>query len=183
MKKNETERIEKIKRIKILDNFLLFFGKDKIGFKEIDDNKHLTIKFLNEGMVDIHDTIEGKVDDTEKWKRLGTLDMKEFAKAFEEIFQREILTFLKEIDLNSPRFQNIEVSIIPTKEETRKKIQVHKKTMKIENSELSDLILSVPMKDLKGHDFRLAIMAEGNKIYAIYPVSYTHLTLPTILLV
>lgn len=170
MKKNEIERIEKIKRIKMLDNFLLFFGKNKVGFKEITDKKHLTLKFLNEGLVDIHETIEGKIDESEKHQRIGTLDLRKFAKAFEEIFRREILTFLKEIDVNSPRFQNIEVSIIPTKEELRKKIQVHKKSIKIENSELSDLVRSVPMNELQGNDFRLAFMTEDNKTYALYHI-------------
>lgn len=169
MKKKEIERVEKIKRIKVLNNFLLFFGKDKIGFKETDDKQHLTIKFLNEGMVDIHETIEGRMDEKEH-QRLGTLDVREFAKAFNEIFRAEFLTFLKEIDISSPRLQNIEVFIIPTKEELGKKVQVKKREIKIDNSELSELVCSVPMKELQGHDFRVAFLTVDDKEYALYHI-------------
>ena len=54
------QHLRKLKRIKILDQFLMFFGRDKIGFKFLDDEAHLTLKFLKEGLLDFHQTIEGR---------------------------------------------------------------------------------------------------------------------------
>jgi hypothetical protein len=169
MKKNEIEQVEKIKRIKALNKFLLFIAKGKIGFKEIDAKKHLTLKFLNEGIADVHETIEGRIEEKEH-RRLGILDVRAFAKTYQEFFRKEVLTFFKEIDVNSSRFQNIEVCIIPPKEELKKKLQVHKKTIKIENSDLDVLFPSVPIKELPAHDFRVAFMTDGNQICAVYHI-------------
>jgi len=50
----------KIKKIRIFNELLLAFGRNKIIFKEPKDEKHYTLKFLEEGMLDVHETIEGK---------------------------------------------------------------------------------------------------------------------------
>jgi len=57
MKKTEDGRLKEIKRMKILDDSLVFFGKGKIGFKEPKDMKHYIMQFLKDGIVDLHETI------------------------------------------------------------------------------------------------------------------------------
>jgi hypothetical protein len=165
--KKEDEQLKKIKRMKILDDFLLFFGKGKIGFKEPKDMKHFTMQFLKDGIVDLHETTEGK---EKKYQRVGRIDLKKFAEAMKEIFERDLLSILKEIDIGNPQYQNTNVILTPTREEFGKKVQVKKREIKIDESKFSGLAYSVPMKELKNHDFRVAFWTEDNKQYALYRI-------------
>jgi len=165
--KKEDEHLKKIKRMKILDDFLLFFGKGKIGFKEPKDMKHFTMQFLKDGIMDLHETTEGK---EKKHQRVGRLDLKKFAEAIKETFERDLLSVLKEIDMGNPQYQNTNVILIPTREELGKRIKVKKREIKIDESKFSELTYSVPMKELQNHDFRVAFWTEDDKICALYRI-------------
>ena len=149
----EVER--KIKRIKILDELLLAFGRDKIIFKQMDDAKHLTLSFLKEGILDVHETIEGR---EKRHIPLERLDVKKFA-GIKKALIAEVIHNLKEIDISDPKYMEAEVLVIE-KEALRGRVQkvtkIKRKEMVIEESKLKDMMkdLILPIKDLQNYDFR-----------------------------
>jgi hypothetical protein len=170
MDKEGNKHLKKLKRIKILDEFLMFFGKNKIGFKFPEDKEHFTIKFLTEGMVDFHETIEGK---EKKYPRTGKLNLRKFAETFRETLYKELPKILEEIDINDPKYESVNVIICPTKETTRRaieSIEVRKKEIKIEKNKFYDMVSSVPMKDLPNYDFQVAFWVKEGDEYTLYRI-------------
>lgn len=168
----EKEHPKRLKRIKLLDEFLMFFARNKIGFKILDeDKKHYTIKFLPDGVVDFHETIEGK---EKKYPKTGKLDLRKFAKTTRETLATELPKIMKEIDIDDPKFENVEVMVCPTKEMIRKEIEpieVKKKGITIDRNKVYDMFFTVPMKDLHDYDFRVAFFAEKEgEEHALYRI-------------
>ena len=173
MNDKENEHLEKIKRLKFLNDFLIFFGRDKIGFKELTEKKHYTFKFLEKEILDIHETLEGKEYDTiegreKKYKSLAKVDLKRFAELMKKSLM-EFKTILKEIDINDPKFRNIEVYLIPKKENLQKVVEVKKKTIVIKE-EIMEKPISVSMKNLIDYDFQLALFSLENKEYCLFQI-------------
>jgi len=167
MNKGRNEHLKKLKGIKILD-FLMFFGRDKIGFKFLDDKEHYTIKFLPEGIIDFHETIEGK---EKKYPRKGRLNLKRFAETMRETFERELPKILKEIDICDPRYESVEVIICPKKEVIKKAIEpieVKKRKIAIDESKFYDMFSRVCMKDLPDYDFQVAFWEKKGEEHALY---------------
>ena len=162
MKKEKNEHLKKLKRIKILD-FLMFFGRNKIGFKFLEDKVHYTIKFLTDGMVNFHETIEGK---EKKYPRTGKLDIKKFAQA-KETLERELPNILKEIDINDPKYENVVVIICPTRERIKRAIEVKRKEITVKKNNFYDMFFSVSMKDLQDYDFQVAFWAKEGEEQAL----------------
>ena len=125
--KGEIEK--KIKKLRIFDELLLAFGRDKMIFKRTDDVKHLTLKFLKEGILDVHETMEGR---EKRYTPLEKFDLKKFSEAIIETFEREFPHILKEIDICDPKYSNIEVFIFPKKEAFEKATKVKRKEIIIE---------------------------------------------------
>ena len=163
--KGETEK--KIKKLRILDELLLAFGRDKMIFKRMDDVKHFTLKFLKEGILDVHKTMEGR---KKTHIPLEKIDLKKFCEAIIETFEKELVHILKEIDISDPKYRNIRVFIFPKKEEFEKVTEVKRKEIIIEKSKLEDMmedLIFVPMKDLQNYDFKTAyLLKEGEEEYA-----------------
>lgn len=170
MDKEEIEHTRKLKGIKILD-FLMFFGEDKIGFKFLEDKEHYTIKFLPEGIVDLHETIEGK---EKVYPRKARLDLKRLVEAWRETLERELPKILKEIDINDSRYENVEVITCPRKETMKKAIEpikMKKGKIAINESKFYDMFPRVQMKDLRNYDFQVAFWEKEGEQYASYRIS------------
>ena len=152
---------KKIKKLRIFDELLLAFGRNKIIFKQPHDEKHYTLKFL-EGILDVHETIEGR----EKF------DLKKFSEVIEELPH-----ILKEIDISDPKYMNVEVLILPKKEMSRELVQkvttIKRKEMMIEESKLMDVMkdLIVPMKDLQNYDFKAAYLLKEGEESSLYRIN------------
>ena len=146
---------KKIKKLRIFDELLLAFGRNKKIFKQPHDEKHYTLKFL-EGILDVHETIEGR----EKF------DLNKFSEVIIETLREEFPHILKEIDISDPRYMNVEVLILPKKEMSRELVQkittIKRKEMMIEESKLMDVIkdLIVPMEDLQNYDLKAAYLVK-----------------------
>ena len=166
MNKGKNEQLKKLKRIRILDEVLLFFGRNKIGFKSPKDKAHYTIKFLREGIVDFHETIEGK---NKRYPRAGKLHLEKFAEV-RETLRRELPKLLKEIDIEDPKYEGVDVIVCPTKEEIGKTIEVRKKEIRIEEDDVFDMLSLVPMKDLQDYDFQVAFWGKEDEEHALFRI-------------
>jgi len=164
---------KKIKKLRIFDELLLAFGRNKIIFKQPHDEKHYTMKFL-EGILDVHETIEGREEFDEKYPTEGRekFDLKKFSEVIIETLREELPYILKEIDMSDPKYMNVEVLILPKKERSRELVQkvttIKRKEMMIEESKLVDVMkdLVVPMKDLQNCDFKAAyLLKEGEESF------------------
>ena len=157
---------KKIKKLRIFDELLLAFGRNKIIFKQPHDEKHYTLKFL-EGILDVHETIEGR----EKF------DLNKFSEVIIETLREELPHILKEIDISDPRYMNVEVFILPKKEMSRELVQkittIKRKEMMIEESKLMDVMkdLIVPMKDLQNYDFKAAYLVKEGEESFLYRIN------------
>lgn len=169
MDKEKIEHVKKLKGIKILD-FLMFFGRNKIGFKFLEDKErtHYTITFLPEGIVDFHETIEGK---EKRYPKKGRLELKKFTETMRETLERELLKTLKEIDINDPRYESVEVTICPKKEAIKKAIEVRKRKITVDESKFYDMFSRVRMKDLPDYDFQVAFWGKEGEEHALYRIN------------
>ena len=161
MRKNEVDK--KIKKLRIFDELLLAFGRRKMILKRTDDSKHLTMSFLKEGILDVHETMEGR---EKKYVPLEKLDLRKFSEAIIETFERELPHILKEIDISDPEYRNIEVFIFPKKEEFEKATEVKRKEIIIDKSKLKDVmkdLIFVPVKDLQKYDFKVAYLLKESE--------------------
>lgn len=162
---------KKIKKLRIFDELLIAFGIHKIIFKGTDDIKHYTLKFSKEGILDIHETMEGK---EKKYPRTEKLDLKKFSEAIKETFERELARILEEIDISNPKYKNTEVFIFPKSEAFEEATQVKRKEIMIEKSKLKDMMkdLIVPMKDLQKYDLKVAcLLEEGEECAFLYRIN------------
>ena len=168
MEKERSKNLKRLKRIKILDEFLMFFGRDKIGFKLLDDKEHLTLRFLKGGLLDFHQTIEGR---EKKYPRAGKLHIKKSAEAIREIWKKEFPKILEEIDINDPKYENVEVMVCPTREQIRRAIEpieVKKREIRIQIDNFFDMLYFVPMEDLQDCDFQVAFWGEEGEEHALF---------------
>jgi len=171
-KKEKRKHLERLKRIKFLNEFLMFFGTDKIGFKfpHDENKKHYTLKFLREGVLDFHETIEGTVEE-KKYPRVRRLNIKKSAETIRETFRIEFPKILKEIDISDPKYEDVNVVVFPTREEIRRAIEpieVKKKEIRIEKYDISDKLFTVPMKDLQKCDFQVAFWGEEGEEHFLF---------------
>ena len=152
---------KKIKKISILDELLLILGKGKIMFKATDDTKHLTLSFLKEGILDVHETLEGR---EKRHIPLEKFDLKKFV-GIKKTIVEETIHNLKEIDITDPKYMDAEVFVIEeeafrariqkvTKIEGRKVILEENKLMDV----MKDFIL--PIRNLHNYDFKAGYLLE-----------------------
>jgi len=165
---------KKIKKIRIFNELLLAFGRNKIIFKQLDDEKHYTMKFLKEGILDVHETIEGK---EKRYPRTENFDLKKLSEKIKETLREELPNILREIDIGDPKYTNVEVLIIPKEgalqERVQKATKIKRKEMMIEKSKLEDAMedLILPMKDLQNYDFKVAfLLREGEELNLLYRI-------------
>ena len=165
---------KKIKKLRIFDELLLIFGRNKISFKKPHDEKHYTL-MLFEGIFDVHETIEGREKYDEKYPIEGRekYDPKKFSEVIIETMREELPHIQKEIDLSDPKYMNVEVLIIPKKEMSREFMQkvttIKRKQMMIKESKLMDGMkdLIVPMKDLQNYDFKMAYLLKEGEVSSV----------------
>ena len=167
---------KKIKKLRIFDELLLIFGRNKIIFKQLHDEKHYTLKFL-EGILDVHETIEGSEKFDEKYPigRREKFDLKKLSEV-KETLREELPHILKEIDIRDPKYRNVEALILPKKEMSRELLQkvtkIKRKEMMIEESKLIDVMdLIVPMKDLQNYDFKVAYLSKEGEESFLYRIN------------
>lgn len=148
----------------------MFFAQSKIGFKFLEGKEHFTIKFLPEGIIDIHQTIEGK---EKRYPRGWKLNMKEFVGTMKETYLQELPKLLKEIDITDPKYEGVEVIVMPKKEVIRKTIEplkVKKRKITIDENKFQDLYSFVFMRDLPNYDFQVAFWGKEGEEQALLRV-------------
>ena len=169
MNKEKNQNRKKLKGIKILD-FLMLFGRNKIGFKFLEDKEHYTIKFLPEGIMDFHETIEGK---EKKYPKKARLNVKRLAETMRETL-RELPKILKEIDIDDSRYDSVEVIICPKKEAMKKAIEpieVKRRKITIDENKFYGMVSRVRMKDLRDYDFQVAFWEKESEQHALYRIN------------
>ena len=167
MSNEQNELLKKIKRIKILGEFLIALGRHKIIFKQPYDKKHYTLNFLQAGILDIHETIEGK---EKKYPRTEKFDLKKLSETIKETLREELPNILKEIDVGDPKYRHIKVFILPEREVFEKATERKRKEIQIKINRLYEQMKNnfVPMKDLRDYDFKMAFLLEGGKGHVLY---------------
>ena len=157
---------KKIKKVRIFRELLLAFGRNKIIFKEKDDTKHFTLKFLKEGILDIHETIEGK---EKKYPRTEKFDLKKLSEILKETLREELPGILQEIDISDPKYKRVKAFIFPQREDFKRATQRKKREIRIGKNELVQLMKDnfVPMKDLQNYDFKTACLLKEGEISAL----------------
>lgn len=160
----KNKQTRKMKRIKILDALLIAFANNKLVFKSLDEAKHFTMLFLKDGILDFHETFEGKE------KRYGLakeFNVKDFIKPIKEFIERlrvELPKIVKKIDISDSKFDNIEVSIIKM-DSLEKNYKIKGKKITIDKNNVKNIMFTVPMKDLKEYDFEIALLTIEEKGY------------------
>ena len=165
MDTNELDK--KIKKLRIFDELLLAFGRHKMMIKRMNDVKHLTLNFLKGGILDVHETMEGR---EKRYTPLEKLDLNKLSEATIETFEKELLHILKEVDIRDPSYRNIEAVIFPKREAFEKATVVKRKEMMIRKNKLKDVmkhLIFVPMKDLQNCDFKVAYLLKEGKEFAL----------------
>jgi len=165
---NEQDKLlKKIKKIRILGEFLIAFGRHKIIFKQPNDEKHYTLNFLEEAIIDFHETIEGR---EKKYRRAEKIDLKRLSEVIIETMREELPDILEEIDISNPKYQHGKVFVFPEREVFEIATEHRKREIQIKMDKLVELMKSkfVPMEDLQDHDFKTAFLLKGGKEYALY---------------
>lgn len=163
------ESEKKIRRIKIVDEILLALGRGKIIFKETSDARHITLSFLKEGILDIHETIEGR---EKKHIPLEKLELRKFA-GYKETLIKEILHNLKEIDITDPKYVDGQVFVIQEKKAMQERVQKIMKTKRreivFEENKLMDVMkdLFIPIKDLQDYDFKTGFLLKEDEEHGL----------------
>ena len=156
---------KKIKRIKIFNELLFALGKSKIIFKETSDVRHLTLSFLKEGILDIHETIEGR---EKKHIPLEKLELRKFT-GYKETLIKEIIHNLKEIDITDPKYVDGQVFVIQEKKAMQERVQkitkVKRREIVFEENRLVNAMkdLFIPVKDLQNCDFKTGFLLKENE--------------------
>lgn len=113
---------KKVKRLKIFDEFIIAGGKNKLIFKGPQSKEHTTLKIDEKGIIDIHETEEGKV---KKYRSI----MKKGLKEMEEELQKQVTAILEEskVNIKDPKFAKYILAIPPADDKERfQKMLVHK---------------------------------------------------------
>ena len=141
---------ENAKKIKAFKKLFLAIGNKKFIIKDLEKpDEHHTILFTDDGMVDIHKTVEGS---DKKYESLGKFDMLKTVKeivAKPEIMSNaleELVKGLKEVNFDESEFSHLSVGIMPSKEELSK-LATRKKN-KVE----------IPLEAAKEFDFRRLVI-------------------------
>lgn len=167
MSNEQNELLKKIKKIRIFGEFLIAFGRHKIIFKQPDDEKHYTLNFLEEAVLDFHETIEGK---EKKYPRTEKFDLKKLSEMIIETLRKELPNIVEEIDTSDPKYRHIKVFIFPEREAFEKATERKRREIQIKKNKLDELMKNnfVPMKDLQDYDFKMAFLSKRGKEYALY---------------
>ena len=164
---------KKIKKVKLFNELLLIGGSNKLIFKAPDDDeKHYTLRVSKEGILDVHETIEGKEKFDEKYpvQERKKFDLEKLYEVIKKTLIEELPDILKEIDISDPKYMDAQVVVIPKDEvlweRLKKASQIKRKEMKIGESGFEDAMKDfvVPMKDLQNYDFKLAFVLEQDEI-------------------
>ena len=167
MSNGQNELLKKIKKIKIFGEFLIALGRQKIIFKQPDDEKHYTLSFFEEGILNFHETIEGK---EKKYPRTEKFDLKKLCEMIVETLREELPNILNEIDIGDPKYRHIKVFIFPEREAFEKATERKRKEIQIKKNKLAELMKNnfVRMKYLPDYEFKTAFLLKGGKEYALY---------------
>ena len=121
------ENFKDLKKLKAFDEFLMAISNDKMVFKDLNKpNEHHTMKFRDDGILDIHKTIEGA---SKEYESLFKIDLGSIAKEIEKIpnfeqkFISEIFSLFKEVDFTEDEFSNCLVANIKTPDEIQKFVE------------------------------------------------------------
>ncbi len=177
----EDDLFEKIRKIKLLNEILVAWGRDKLIFKDLDEpKKHYTFKVGKNGTLDFHETVEGS---KKKYRPKGKVlpeNIKKFAyglrKTLIESFQKD----REEINIDDMKYKNSKVFIIPDRESSRRLfLQALKREGKrglLDKDGMMDLLeeyVSVPVGDLRDHkDFAFGYLLGDEKSpeYFLYQI-------------
>lgn len=168
---SEKKNAKKLKKLRILDQFLIILANYKILIKEPNEARHFTMKFLEKGIVDVHETLEGR---QKEHIPIGKLDLRKFW----ETFLRGLPFLLKEIDINDPKFASIGCYIIPEKEELKKAWEnvpeFRRKEIILKKNHFEKVMktaVSIALvRDLPNYDFRVAFSKQGEE-FALYRIN------------
>lgn len=167
MSEDEEAVPQKLKRIKISDLLLLFFGTDKIGFKEKgQEDTHYTFKFRENGILDLHETKEGK---EKQYTSLARIDLKKLAEKFKESVLEMFSNCFVEIGVDNPEWKDIKVFPMPPDEQLAAFGEVKKRDFII-SDKLARGLRPLSMQDLKNYDFKFAIFEKDGETYFIYEI-------------
>ena len=126
---------------------------------------------MPEGIVDLHETIEGR---EKKYPKKARLNVKRLAETMRETLERELPKILKEIDIDDPRYESVEVIICPKKEAIKKAIEpieVKRRKITVDESKFYDMFSRVRMKDLPDYDFQVAFWGKEGEEHALYRIN------------
>ncbi len=127
---------EDAKRINFFGKILIIISNNKIVFKDLNEpNTHHTIMFLDNGVIDIHKTKEGKLKEYESISQFNFGNvMKEMLNVFdnkEENIFNDMLQELKPVNFTEKEFENYHIILNNTKQEFAKIIQHTKRKIAI----------------------------------------------------
>jgi len=150
------KQIRRLRRIKILDEFLIAFSTNKIMLKNLVEDKHYTFSVLGDKKkFDIHETLEGKKKSYDKGTEFDFEELIESSINFKVALYSELLKRMVEIDINNSKFSDIEV-YIPNDEA----FEVKGRTMILGHNQLNNALLPV---NLKNDDFKIAFTTIDEK--------------------
>lgn len=90
-----------------------------------------------------------------------------------ETYLQELPKLLKEIDITDPKYEGVEVIVMPKKEVIRKTIEplkVKKRKITIDENKFQDLYSFVFMRDLPNYDFQVAFWGKEGEEQALLRV-------------
>lgn len=150
------------KRIRVLDTILIMMMRDKLGFKSpIHDIKHFTLKFRENGILDVHETVEGRV---KEYREIAKINLAKFGEPFREAISKKLSKLFREINVNDPEYHNLDARILPTV-----KIENENgKELILDERNLEDLGFTVPIRDLGNYNFNWASFERNGEEYTIF---------------
>ena len=157
------------RKFKIFDELFLVFGNNKFVVKDLNKpNEHQTMFFRNNGVLDVHKTIEGS---KKEYESLGKIDL---LKAVAKIVSNpnemihaveQTIKCIKEVDFTEEEFEHLKVSPMMTKEEFVPLLNFNKKRVNLpleSINALNSMNAQIPWKNAKNKIKENAFVYDGD---------------------
>ena len=144
--------IDDAKRLRLFDKVFLWLGENKLTLGELGAGEHFTMLVNKEGILDIHNTIDGS---EKKYESVLKLNLKQLAEQLEnnpdiiQNFTQEIMNNVKQVTFAEPEFAECKIVNVKNKEEMANLARKEKRTVILDENAVNEAEF-IPWFEAKG---------------------------------
>lgn len=133
--------IDDAKRFRLFDKIFLWLGENKLTLGDIDAEDHFTMLVNRDGILDMHNTIQGS---EKKYEPLLKLDLKQLAEQLEnnpdiiKNFAEEIMNNVKQVTFTESEFAECKVVNVKNNKEMANLARKEKRTVILDENAINE---------------------------------------------